>query len=327
MGTSETDIKRLAKADYQGSLSHYGGKLSNSINELHATASDPNKIHFGVVVIGSGYGASICAARLSARLRKSYRMCVLERGREWTPGTFPDNANKVFGNSRNIIAGPQKGELNNPLGLFNVMFNDEVNILTGNGLGGGSLINASIALRPHHEVFQQPRWPKALRDVKVLAPYYDVVAKQMSLTVTPFDQTPKVRARRLAAERITTLKNFYDRSNVSVMYDHRHLDTMMRNRQGMVQRACTLCGDCITGCNVGAKNTLLMNYLPLAKQNGCEFYTQCEVDSIEACEGFYRVHLTYIHDSPHGMTRHPLAINTKLVVVGAGSPGSATILM
>lgn len=327
VGTGDAPLKKRAKADYQNSLQNHGGRLSNPIRQLFTTAKNPDQVHFGVVVIGSGYGASICAARISARLRNQHRMCVLERGKEWMPGTFPDSAPKVFGNTRNMIAGPQKGQLNNPLGLFNVMMNDEVNILTGNGLGGGSLINASIALRPHHEVFSQERWPAALRDVRVLAPYYDTVARQLSLSVTPFDQTPKVRSRRIAAERINTTAGFYDRSNISVMYDHRHLDSMMRNKQGMIQRPCTLCGDCITGCNVGAKNTLLMNYLPIAKHNGAEFYTQCEVNSIEPRDGFYRLKLTYIHESSGGLTRHPVTINSRMVVVGAGSPGSATILM
>ena len=327
VGTADVPQKKRSKTDYQNSLSNYGGRLSNPIRQLFTTAKEPDQVHFGVVVIGSGYGAAICAARISAKLRNEHRMCVIERGREWMPGTFPDTAAKVFGNTRNLIAGPQKGQLSNPLGLFNVMMNDEVNILTGNGLGGGSLINASIALRPHHEVFEQQRWPQALRDVQVLAPYYDTVARQLSLSVTPFDQTPKVRARRIAAERMNRRPKFFDRSNISVMYDHRHLDSMMRNKQGMIQRPCTLCGDCITGCNVGAKNTLIMNYLPIAKHNGAEFYTQCEVNSIEPCNGFYKLKLTYIHDSAGGMTRHPVTVNSRMVVVGAGSPGSATILM
>lgn len=327
IGTANTPLKKRAKSDFQTSLANHGGRFSNPIRQLFVTAKDPNRVHFGVVVIGSGYGAAICAARISARLRNEYRMCILERGREWMPGTFPDTASKVFGNTRNLMVGPQKGQLNNPLGLYNVMMNDEVNILAGNGLGGGSLINASIALRPHHEVFQQERWPSALRDVKVLKPYYDTVAKQMSLSRTPFDQTPKVRARRLAAERIENSPNFYDRNHVSVMYDHRHLDTRMRNKQNMIQRPCTLCGDCITGCNVGAKNTLMMNYLPIAKHNGAEFYTQCEVNSIEPRDGYYRLKLTYIHDGKNELKRHDVTINSKMVVVGAGSPGSATILM
>lgn len=325
--TCDTPLKQRAADDYTHSLRKYGGQLANPIRELFLTAEKEHGVHFGVLVIGSGYGASITAARLSQHLNPNLRIAIIERGKEWVPGTFPDTFKNVSSNARNILSGPTKGQENNPLGLFNVMMNDEVNILAGNGLGGGSLINASIALRPHPEVFQQSRWPRALSDIETLGPHYDSVARAMSLARTPFDQTPKVQRRRLAAERLSSNPNFFDRSNVSVMYDHRHLDQLMRNAQGMVQRPCTLCGDCINGCNVGAKNILTMNYLPVAKHNGTEMFTQVQVDSIEKMPGYYRVHMTYIDDSENEITRHPVAVNSKIVVVSAGSPGSAAILM
>jgi cholesterol oxidase len=322
-----TSLKDRAVIDYKQSLQQYGGQLSNPTRDLFLTAKDPSSIHFGVVVIGSGYGASITAANLSKRLRDEHRICILERGKEWVPGTFPDTFAKVSGNARANLVGPTKGQVTQPLGLFNLMMNDEVNILSGNGLGGGSLVNASIALRPHAEVFQQSRWPSALSGVETLGPYYESIAHALSLTRTPYDQTPKVRSRRLAAERLSRNPNFFDRSHVSVMYDHRHLDQQMRNKQGMIQRPCTLCGDCINGCNIGAKNTLAMNYLPVAKHNGTEMYTQMEVKSIEKMDGYYRINIEYIDDTVNAITRHPVSINSRLVVVGAGSPASAAILL
>ena len=320
-------LKAQAANDYCRSLIAFGGRLSDPIRQLFLSAQNENQVHFGVLVIGSGYGASICAARLSQRLRPGFRIGMIERGKEWIPGSFPDTMPKVFSQTRNMLTGPTKGQTTNPLGLFNVMMNDEVNILTGNGLGGGSLINASIALRPHAEVFEQERWPAALRDVRILAPYYKRVARAMSLSRTPMDQVPKVRVRRYAAENISRNSNFYDLSNVSVMYDYRHLDSAMRNPQGMIQRPCTLCGDCITGCNVGSKNSLVYNYLPVAKWNGTEMYTQCEVNRIEKKDGYYRVHMTYFDDSNDEVTRHDVAVNSRVVVMGAGSPGSTQILM
>jgi cholesterol oxidase len=325
--TSNTPLKQRAQDDYARSMAAYGGKLSCPVKELFLTAKQKDEIHFGVVVVGSGYGASITAAKLSQNLRNEHRICILERGKEWIPGTFPDTLPKVLGNTTTVMTGPTKGSVDQPLGLFNLMFNDEVNILSGNGLGGGSLINASIALRPHAEVFEQSRWPEALKNVGTLGPYYDKIAAGMSLSRTPFDQTPKVRLRRLAAERMSCKDSFYDRSNIGVMYDHRHLDDQMRNPQGVIQRPCTLCGDCINGCNIGAKNSLTMNYLPVARHNGTEMFTQVEVKSIEKRCGYYRINLEYIDDTENSITRHPVSINSKMVVVGAGSPGSAAILM
>ena len=323
----DTPLKQRAADDYTNSLQKYGGQLANPIRDLMLTTQHEDRVHFGCLLIGSGYGASITAAKLSKYLRPEHRMCIIERGKEWIPGTFPETFKDVSGNSRAVLAGPTKGQIIQPLGLFNLMMNDEVNVLSGNGLGGGSLINASIALRPHPEVFMQDRWPTALGDIKTLEPYYKRVASQLSLSRTPFDQTPKVRTRRLAAARLSNNPSFFDRSHVSVMYDHRHLDQQLRNAQGMIQRPCTLCGNCINGCNIGAKNTLAMNYLPIAKHNGTEMYTQCEVTSIEKMDGYYRVNVTYIDDTENKFTRHPISINTRMVVVGAGSPASSTILM
>ena len=323
----ESPLKQRAAQDYHQSLAQYGGRLSTPIRELFLTAREKDQIHFGVLVIGSGYGAAITAAKLSQQLRSEYRIGMLERGKEWIPGSFPDTFPKVMSNARALLAGPTRGQVTQPLGLFNLMMNDEVNILTGSGLGGGSLINASIALRPHKEVFQQSRWPMALRNVETLGPYYDAVARAMSLSRTPFDQTPKVRLRRMAAERLSSNPNFFDRSNISVMYDYRYLDDQLKNPQGMIQRPCTLCGCCINGCNIGAKNTLQYNYLPVARHNGTEMYTQVEVTSIEKHPGYYRVHMTYIDDQHEKITRHPVAVNTRMVVLGAGSPASAGILL
>ncbi|MDC0284754.1 GMC family oxidoreductase N-terminal domain-containing protein [Mariniblastus sp.] len=325
--SGQSALKQRAASDYARSLQAYGGRLANPIHDLFRTSQNPDSVHFSVVVIGSGYGASIAAARISQRLGDQYRMCILERGKEWVPGTFPDTFSAVSANASNVFAGPTKGQRARPLGVFNLMMNDEVNILSGNGLGGGSLINASIALRPNSKVFQQQRWPAALNNAEVLHPYYDRVASALSLSRTPFDQTPKVRIRRQAAEQISRQPDFFDRSNISVMYDYRYLDEEFRNSFGMIQRPCTLCGDCTNGCNVGAKNTLAMNYLPVAKHNGTEIYTQVEVNSIEKCAGYYRVHMTHIEERNGQVSRTPLQVNSELVVVGAGSPASAAILL
>ena len=326
--TKDSALKQQATMDYERSLANYGGRLANRIEDLFLTAKkSKSEVPFAVVVIGSGYGSSIAAAKLSQRLREDQRICILERGKEWVPGTFPDTFANVSSCSRANISGPTRGQVTQPLGLFNVMFNDEVNVLTGSGLGGGSLINASIALTPDPEVFQQSKWPTAFRDIRTLQPYFESVGRNLSLSRTPFDQTPKVRIRRLAAERISRDPRFYDRSRVSVMYDYRHLDQRLRNRQGMVQRPCTLCGDCINGCNVGAKNTLAMNYLPVAKHNGTEMYTQVEVKSIRKLDGYYQINMEYVDDRQNAVTRHPVSINSRIVVLGAGSPASAGILL
>ena len=145
--TSGNPLKTRAANDYRASLAQYGGRLASPIRELFNTAQKKDGVQFGVLVIGSGYGAAVTAARLSQRLNPNYRIAILERGKEWVPGTFPDTFAGLNREARAALTGPTKGQVNQPLGLFNLMMNDAVNIMGGSGLGGGSLINASIALR------------------------------------------------------------------------------------------------------------------------------------------------------------------------------------
>lgn len=319
--------KQRASSDYRASLSAHGGQLSNDHQSLIEMASRAPDEQFAVAIIGSGYGAAICAARLSGRLSAGQRICILERGREWLPGTFPDTFRTAARQSRQKLTGRGQGSVNNPLGLYHITMNSEVNTLSGSGLGGTSLINANVALKPDQDVFRQECWPAALRERAVLDPYFERAARMLGLARTPADQTGKVLSRRDAAERLNPRPGFFDLSPLAVTYDARYLDGEGKNPHGMIQRPCTLCGDCITGCNVGAKNTLVTNYLPLAKARGTEMYTQVEVVSIRAGEGVYHLQVVLRDDSAGDMREIPLTISSRLVVLAAGSPGSAEILL
>ena len=205
--------------------------------------------------------------------------------------------------------------------------NDEVNTLSASALGGTSLINANVALKPDSDVFRQSKWPEALRDRQILDPYYELAARELNLTRTPFDQTSKVQVRRKAAARVSMRAGFFDRSPLTVMYDHRYLDDQMRNPHGVYQQACNLCGDCITGCNVGAKNTLLTNYLPQAKRQGTDIFTQVEVKKLVKHQSGYLIQLEHHDDRSGKLCSQPIQVSADLVIVACGSPGSAQILM
>ncbi len=114
---------------------------------------------FDVLVVGSGYGAAITAARLSERMKPGSRIGLLERGREWVPGNFPDTLKDVMSESRLNLFGRKQRKLQNPTGLFQVLQCDDIAVLSGSGLGGSSLINANVAIRPDADVFLQTQWP------------------------------------------------------------------------------------------------------------------------------------------------------------------------
>jgi len=326
--TGSSEYKSLAIADYRQNMKAFGGALATPASRLFERRHASVPWQFDVAVIGSGYGAAITAARLSQRLRPGGRLCVLERGREWVPGTFPDVMRDVSAETRLKIFGPKKRSMNNPTGLFNVLQGKEISIVSGSGLGGSSLINASVAIKPDPDVFYQTQWPHALRDRAFLDPYYDRAAYELGARVDPVDWTNKMRSQRLAAEKLADHGCHFEAAALTVTRSFQGPNLPVLNRQGQIQRDCSDCGDCLTGCNVGAKNTLAYNYLPMARQHGAEFYTQTEVRWIEKCEGYYTIHFIHhmldefgSHNSVEGST------TARLIVLGAGSIGSTEILL
>lgn len=325
--TGASRFKERAAADYRANMARFGGRLSSPVDGLRSQHARGVPWQFDVLIIGSGYGASITAARLAQRMRPGTRIAIVERGLEWIPGAFPDTVQDMIAASRNRLF-VRKDEIRNPLGLFDVRQFEEISILSGAGLGGSSLINASVAIRPDGEVFQQPIWPAPLRDRMFLDPYYDLAEWELGAAREPIDWTDKMRAQRLAAERLRDCGAHFEAAALTVTRGPLGSQLPVLNRQGLVQRACIDCGDCLTGCNVGAKNTLAMNYLPLARSAGAEIYAQTDVHHIDKCTGYYRVHAK--HFPVDGLSKRdaiPLELTSRVVILAAGSFGSTEILL
>src|SRR5215210_7221042 len=123
-----------------------------------ASPIDRIRDHYTVVVIGSGYGGAIAASRLA---RAGQSVCVLERGREFLPGEFPDTQLELMRETQ--MQTPQ-GHVGSRTALVDVRFHRDMNVLVGCGLGGTSLINANVALEAEPAVFDDPAWPQEIRD-------------------------------------------------------------------------------------------------------------------------------------------------------------------
>ena len=109
---------------------------------------------YDFVVVGSGYGGAITAARIAtAALNPQPSLCILERGKEWPVGTYPDSVESVLGAARSDL---------NPLGLYEFLNYRDISVIKGSGLGGTSLINANVAIVPDREVFEQAGWPSGV---------------------------------------------------------------------------------------------------------------------------------------------------------------------
>jgi cholesterol oxidase len=322
----ESALRERAVQDYHQNMRRFGGSLSTPIRRLLNSQPTCAPWVFDVVVIGSGYGASICAARLASKLQPGKRLCILERGKERIPGEFSSSLPASLKESRRPLFGNDKRTVTNPLGLLDLRQGEDVTVMSASALGGTSLINANVTIRPDREVFSRLNWPTYLSNRDFLEPYFDRVSWELGSQKDPFDHTAKMRTQRLAAEQLRDCGAVYEAAAITVC---RGSDSSLPilNRQGMVQRACTDCGDCMTGCNVGAKNSLDFNYIPLARLAGAEIFTQTEVVAIEKLDDFYRIHFVHHFEADGETFSHRGSTTARIVILGGGTVGSTEILL
>jgi cholesterol oxidase len=277
---------------------------------------------YDVVVVGSGYGGSITAARLAnAALNPKLSVCILERGQEWPVGQFPDSLEDVVANSYN--------EVLNPLGLYEFDAFRDIAVIKGSGLGGTSLVNANVAIRPEPDIFSA--WPSALNRVAQIGEgkpgslwnYYKLAEEMLDVSTHPTGsslnkfQALKKRASELG-QPVETLR-------LAVNFQKEGVEVYKDDGRSIVKHKCIDCGDCVTGCNVGAKNTLYMNYLPLAKKGGSQIFTQTEVDYVEESpNGGWIVHVAHREDS---ISSEETTIRARIVILAGGALGSPGILL
>jgi cholesterol oxidase len=283
--------------------------LSDNWNQRRADGYD-------VVVIGSGYGGSITAARLVTANWSDAKptVCILERGKEWLPGQFPDELADAAGEIRSI----------NPLGVYDFRLGSDISVLMGSGLGGTSLINANVAFQPDAEVFDEPRWPQAIRTARnagELQHYFDRVRATLFAGPHPDGLSlSKVKALKQGADAVPGAE--FGLTDIAVNFQFEGA-----NHWGVAQHKCINCGDCATGCNVGAKNTLDTNYLAIAKSGGAHIFPQVEVRRLEKDPGGgYLVH--YRRREKDGDQIEDGTLKAKrTVVVAAGALGSTEIML
>jgi len=267
-----------------------------------------HKTAYDFVIVGSGYGGAITAARLAtADLSSKPSICVLERGKEWLPGSFPARIDQ---------AAAAQLSPTNPLGLYETLNFRDISVIKASGLGGGSLINFNVALIPDAEVFELSGWPRTIRRDS-LDPYYRRALQVLRAAPHPHAaQFPKFQALDRAAR---ALGRRAEPVPITVNFD---IDG--ENEHGMKQAPCNNCGDCFTGCNYGGKNTLYMNYLPMARRAGAEIYTQTRVERVEkVAGGGWRVHGRV----REGHREKRFTLDARNVVLAAGSLNSTEILL
>ncbi|MFM0066085.1 alpha/beta fold hydrolase [Paraburkholderia aspalathi] len=275
--------------------------------------------HYDVVVVGSGYGGAIAASRMA---RAGKNVCVLERGREFMAGDYPRTP---IEGAAEVQYNTALAQIGSPLALLEVHVNEDVNAVVGCGLGGTSLINANVALEAEPRLWDDDRWPAALRADKAGRDKGYELARAMlqpSAVSGDFLQLPKLLALKKSAQALGMEDRFYP-PPVTVTFEDRI------NAAGVEQKACVGCGDCNSGCNYDAKNSTHMNYLPDAVAHGAHIFTGAAVHSVlrdaatqKWIVRFQEVKLgREIYDAPD------LFVSADVVIMSAGTIGSTALLL
>lgn len=260
---------------------------------------------YDAIVVGSGFGGGVTACRLA---EAGWRVCVLERGRRFGRGDFPERpeqAPRAFWHRKS-----------NPGGLFELRLMRDVAVLGAAGVGGGSLVYASVQLRAPREVFASG-WPRGLgRDE--LDPYYQRAEEVLEPRATP-DSPPlrklgaldaQARLARRPSERLPLAVHFGD--------DRRNPFS------GVAQGGCTNLARCDLGCPRHAKNTIDLTYIARAEQLGAEvrpLHEAHRLDSPRLPEGHWRVGY---RDLQYGVTG---SVEAPVLVLAAGTLGSTRLLL
>ncbi|MEU1369302.1 GMC family oxidoreductase [Streptomyces sp. NPDC005803] len=287
-------------------------------------ADDDAAYDYDVLVVGSGFGGAVSALRLS---EKGYRVGVLEAGRRFTPGTLP----KSSWDLKNYLWAPALGLF----GIQRVHLLGSVMVLAGAGVGGGSLNYANTLYVPPAPFFADRQWAHITDWQDELKPYYDQARRMLGVRLNP-TTTPSDVHLKAVAETMGVGDTFH-LAPVGVFFgDGEDADGTAKAKPGETvtdpyfggvgpaRKACIECGECMTGCRHGAKNTLNENYLHLAEKAGAVIHPMTSVVAVtEDPEGGYHVSTV---PTDRRRKAEPTRLRAREVVVAAGTYGTQTLL-
>ncbi|HEY3404695.1 MAG TPA: GMC oxidoreductase [Ohtaekwangia sp.] len=272
---------------------------------------------YDYVIIGSGFGGSVSALRLA---EKGYKVLVIEKGKWFSkPEDFP----KTNWNLRKWMWMPSIGLQ----GLFKLSFYRHVAVVSGVGVGGGSLVYANTLPVPKSEFFNSGHW-KGLADwEEELKPFYQQAEKMLGAQKHPYmslsDKTMLQLAREMGNE------NAFQKTTVAVHFGEPGVtvtDPYFEGK-GPDRTGCTLCGGCMLGCRYNAKNTLDKNYLYLAQKSGAEIIAEKEVYDVIPVDpkgsGGYEV---FFKDSLK-LFKQKTSVKTRGVIFSGGVLGTVQLLL
>lgn len=236
---------------------------------------------YDVIVVGSGFGGSVTALRLT---EKGYRVGVLESGRRWNAEDYPKtnwNIPKAIWAPRLGLTGPQR-----------ISVLGKCLVFSGSGVGGGSLIYGNTLYEPLPEFYRDRAWAHITDWKTELAPYYDQAKRMLGVVENP-RLGPKDEVLLDVARGLNVADTFH-RTQVGVFFNEgkegTEVDDPYFGGAGPRRAGCIHCSDCFTGCKHNAKNTTTVNYLHLAESRGAQVHPLTTVTSVAPDgAGGYRV--------------------------------------
>jgi cholesterol oxidase len=270
---------------------------------------------YDVVVVGSGFGGSVSALRLA---EKGYRVLVLEAGRRFADDEFA----RTSWDLRRWLWAPRLG----CFGIQRIHRLPDVTILAGAGVGGGSLVYANTLYRPDEAFYDDPQWREVADWRTELGPAYDLASRMLGVTRNPTCTASDLAMRAVADQ--MGVGHTFTLTPVGVFFGDqpgRTVPDPYFGGAGPARTGCIQCGECMTGCRHGAKNTLVKNYLYLAERLGVQVRPRTTVTGLrQRGDGGWEVETVRTGAWAAGRTRR--TVTAAQVVLAAGAYGTQRLL-
>ena len=290
--------------------------------EASTNMNNPEAEVFDFVVIGSGFGGSVAAMRLT---EKGYRVLVLERGKRFRDQDFAKTNLHVH----KYLWAPAL----RCFGIFQITPFRDVWVLHGSGVGGGSLGYANVLMQPDEKLFENPAW-KHLADWKnILLPHFDTARRMQGVVLNPHLWPSDAVLKEIAAELGT--QHTFRPTQVGVLFGENgspggeQVPDPYFGGEGPPRNTCTNCGACMVGCRINAKNTLVKNYLYFAEKWGAVIHPEVEAHDVRPLPDGQPDGAQYevaFHSSTAWIFKPEVRVRTCNVVFAAGTLGTLKLL-
>jgi cholesterol oxidase len=277
---------------------------------------------FDFVIIGSGFGGSVSAMRLT---EKGYSVLVLEKGKRFEDKDFA-KSNWQFWKYLWLPALRAHG-------ILQISILKGVMVLHGAGVGGGSLGYANVLEVPTDETFATPAWNQNIKWGEVLSPHYEAAKRMLGVTRNPKLWTADHLLRQMADEicmghtfRATDVGAYFGEAGVTVADPY-------FGGEGPPRAGCQHCGGCMVGCRYNAKNTLPKNYLYFAEKKGAVIKSEVEVTNVRPLTIDHgqsivnRPRYEVIYQSSTSPLKRKQTVYAKNVIISAGVMGTMKLLL